>query len=247
MIEPNLHNNMNKVPIIRKNRYKDYLGNGVIGGFFVGLVFFSFLLIKNPFLYSLKAGLVAWLFMIVIFMGIGFTSEEYFKRKAIIRKLQSNKYSFLHDNGFIVHEDLFLEGVYSNYHFRVLPVPDRQGKISGIKYDIIHAFYSFDSDSNDKRKEKNLSGEYFIGDLLFANHCVGYVPKDWEKPDFKDNFEGLISILKRENLKPLTISDWESTFGKKLNEEDEIEKKSRTRQLLKIGKLDIKIIKPAKR
>jgi hypothetical protein len=238
---------MNNISIIRKNSYKDYLGNAVSGGFIIGLISFFISLTSNSALTSLGFGLAWWFVVIVAFMGIGFTSEEYFKRKTMIRKLQSDKYSFLHANGFILHEDFYFDGVYNSYHIRVLPVINWQGKKMGIKYDVIHAFYSFGTNSNEVEREKKLSGEYFIGDLLFANHCVGYVPKDWEKPDFKENLEGLISILKRENLKPLTNEDWESTFGIKLKEEEAIEEKSRTKQILKIGKLDIKIIKPQKK
>jgi hypothetical protein len=61
-----------------------------------------------------------------------------------------------------------------------------------------------------------LTGNYFLGELFFQNHCVGYIPKDWKNPDFKNNLDGLISILIREDLKPFSKENWENTFGKEL-------------------------------
>lgn len=58
-----------------------------------------------------------------------------------------------------------------------------------------------------------MSGEYNFGDVHFENHCAGFVPKDWENPDFKANFDALITIFEREGLLPITKDDWESTFG----------------------------------
>jgi hypothetical protein len=57
----------------------------------------------------------------------------------------------------------------------------------------------------------------------------------------------LISIFKRENLIPLMKEDWENTFGDKLKKAKDEEEKAKTKQLLKIGKLDIKYKKPDKK
>ena len=112
-----------------------------------------------------------------------------------------------------------------------------------IEYDIIEAYYTFGLEK-DEKKEENLSGVYFLGELHFSNHCVGYYPKDWRNPDFKENLDGLISILKRENLKPFSKEDWDNSFGKKLKEQNEKDEKDRTKQVIKIGKLlDVKYIK----
>ena len=112
-----------------------------------------------------------------------------------------------------------------------------------IEYDIIEAFYTLDLENSEEREE-HLTGNYFLGELHFSNHCVGYLPKDWRNPDFKNNLDGLISILKRENLKPFSKEDWENSFGKKLKEQQEKDKKARTKQVVKMGKLlDIKYIK----
>lgn len=145
-----------------------------------------------------------------------------------------------------MHQDLYFEGIYKDYHFRVLPMTEWQERKKDIEYVIIEAFYTFDKGQIDSEKEKNLSGNYFLGQLHFANHCVGFVPKDWELPNFKENFDGLIGILKREKLMPFSRLEWEEIFGKKLKEEEIKEEKSRTKQILKIGKLDLKYVKPKK-
>lgn len=235
---------MNKIPIIRKGSYKDYLNNSIGGGFILGLLFFLISLPTNSVINSMWIGLSLWVGVIILFIGVGFTSEEYFKRKQKIKKLYSDKYAFLDKNAFVLHQDLYFEGIYKDYHFRVLPMTEWQERKKDIEYVIIEAFYTFDKGQIDSEKEKNLSGNYFLGQLHFANHCVGFVPKDWELPNFKENFDGLIGILKREKLMPFSRLEWEEIFGKKLKEEEIKEEKSRTKQILKIGKLDLKYVKP---
>jgi hypothetical protein len=235
---------MNKIQIIRKGRYKEYLGTSFLGGLFLGL--FSFLisiLLRNSAIDSIIIGFSLWIGVIIFFVGVGFTSEEYFKRKKAIKKLLSAKYSFLDAKSFALHEDLYFEGIYQNYHFRVIPMTKSQKHQKDIEYVIIEAFYKFDTEGDNRKREVNLSGEYLLGQLSFANQCVGFIPKDWEMPNFKENFDGLISILKREKLFPFTNDEWKSTIGKRLQEMEDLETKSRTKQILKIGKLDIRYIK----
>lgn len=238
---------MNKIPIIRKGIYKDYLGSSFLGGLILGL--FSFLLsllLGNSASDSLWIGFSLWIGMIILVIGVGFTSEEYFKRKKEIKKLFSDKYSFLDSISFELHQDLYFDGIYQDYHFRVIPKTKWQERQKDIEYVIIEAFYRFDSDHDGINRETNLSGEYFLGQLHFANQCVGFIPKDWEMPNFKENFDGLISILKREKLFSFPSVEWENTIGKRLKEMDEIETKSRTKQILKIGKLEMKYTKQKK-
>jgi hypothetical protein len=237
---------MNPVPIIRKDSYKNYLANGIAEGFVVGVIFFVLSLLNNSVLKSIYFGFGMWLGIIIIFMGIGFPSEEYFKRKKRIKKLLSEKYSFLNTNRFTLDPDLFFEGIYREYYFRVVPMTSRQQRKKEIDYDIIEAFYSFSKVVNDVDKEKRMTGEYFIGKFYFANNCVEFLPKDWENPHFKENFDGLVGILKAEGLRPIQKNDWEILYGNKLTGIKEDEEKSRTRRILKIGKLDIKYIKPKK-
>ncbi len=238
---------MNEIPIIRKGSYKDYLGSSFLGGLFLGL--FSFLLsllLGNSAIDSLLIGFSLWIGVVIFFTGIGFTSEEYFKRKKEIKKLRSDKYSFLDAKSFLLHQDLYFEGIYQDYHFRVIPKTKWRERQKDIDYVIIEAFYRFDNEGDNIEREANLSGEYFLGQLHFANQCIGFIPKDWEKPNFKENFDGLISILMREKLFPFPIAEWENTIGIRLKEIEDIETKSRTKQILKIGKLEMKYTKQKK-
>lgn len=235
---------MNEIPIIRKGAIKDYWTNGFSGGLIIGILVFLFSLINNSALTSLFLGLFTWIAIIAIWIGIGFTSEEYYKRKRKIRNLTSDKYAFLDKQNFKLHEDLYFEGIYKGFFFRVLPmskwIQKKRGRGNDIEYVVIESFYTFDSDSGDIEREAKMCGDYFIGNVHFGNHCAGFVPKDWNNPDFKENFDGLISIFKRETLIPLMKEDWENTFGKKLMKEKEDDEKAKTKQILKIGKLDIK-------
>jgi hypothetical protein len=238
---------MNKIPIIRKGSYKDYLGSSFLCGLILGL--FSFLLsliLGNSSIDSLWIGFSLWIGVIIFFTGVGFTSEEYFKRKKEIKKLLSDKYSFLDAKSFVLHQDLYFEGIYQDYHFRVIPKTKWQERQKNIEYIIIEAFYRFDTDHDDINREANLSGEYVLGQLYFDNQCVGFIPNDWESPNFKENFDGLISILEREKLFPFPIVEWEKTIGKRLKEMEDIETKYRARQILKIGKLEMKYTKQKK-
>lgn len=237
---------MNEVPVIREGSYRDYLSNGVGGGLIVGILFFLISLIENSAITAMWIGLALWVFIILLFMGIGFPSEEYFKRKKRIKKLNSEKYEFLHGNQFTLHPDLFFEGEYRGYWFRVLPMTKWQPKKKEIEYDIIEAFYTFDDKGKTGEIEHRLSGNYHLGRVIFANHCAGYLPNDWDNPDFKSNFDDLINIFRRYGLEPFSKNDREKLYGKKLEEERTKDVQSRTKQLVKFGKLDIRYIKPEK-
>jgi hypothetical protein len=230
---------MNNIPIIRKGSYKDYLDSSVRVGLFVGLLYFLASLPIDSAIDSLWSGFYVWIG--ILFLGaIGFIIEEYFVRKKKIKKLYSNKFSFLDAKSFVLNQDLYFEGIYQNYHFRVVPMTKWQKRKKNIEYVVIEAFYRFESDNDDNKREMNLRGEYFLGHLNFANQCVGFIPKDWELPNFKENFDGLIGILKRNKLVPFSKVEWENTIGKRLKEVKELETKSRTKQILKIGKLEFK-------
>ena len=72
---------MNKVSIIRKGSIKPYWSNGCGGGLMIGILFFLLSLIYNSVLTSLYIGVGIWIGIIVIWIGLGFTSEEYYKRR----------------------------------------------------------------------------------------------------------------------------------------------------------------------
>ena len=102
---------MNEIPVIRKGSIKDYWSNGFSGGLIFGILVFLISLIDNSARISLYFGLMTWIGIILIFIGIGFTSEEYFIRKKKIKNLTSGKYDFLDKNNFTLHPDLYFEGI----------------------------------------------------------------------------------------------------------------------------------------
>ena len=209
---------MNKVPIIRKGTFKDYWNNGYKGGLYFGVFTFLFSLINNNVLKSFYFGISVFIGVIVMFAVVGFMSEEYFQRKMKIKKLSSEKYAFLKTNNFVLHEDLYFEGVYRDFSFSVFPVEEwiktskRNTRGKHVEYLIIESYYLFEQDFIDSKREINLCGEYSIGEIKFMNHCASFIPYDFDKPNFKDNFEALISIFRREKLKPLSKLDWETAF-----------------------------------
>jgi len=208
---------MNKIRIMRKGAIKDYLVKGFYGGLISGLLAFIVSLINSSFEKTLLIGSLAWIGILILFVGIVFIHKEYFERKKEIRKLNSSKYTFLDINKFKMDQNLCFEGKYKEFWFRVIPISKRGKNGNGFDYDIITAFYTYINDSQENKKEYNLHGkyEYFLGRLDFHNHSVTFVPNDWKSPDFKSNFEGLISILKREKLLPISIDDWENLYGEK--------------------------------
>ena len=235
---------MNEVPIIRKGSYKAYLGSSVLGGFLAGFLFFLISLPSTLAITAFWIGFALWIGIILVYMGIGFPSEEYFKRKRKIIKLHSGKYAFLEECDFELHEDLYFTGTYKYFYFRVIPMTKWQQGKKEIEYDVIEAYYTYNADKENPDFENGISGTYAVGELLFVNHCVGYLPKDWMKPDFKDNFDGLISIFKRLNLEPLAKNVWDKEIGERLMQIKKDGEESRTVHLLKIGKIiDVKYTK----
>lgn len=233
---------MNEVPIVREESIKSFSSQIFISGLISGIILFLVSLLSNDFRTSLIFGLFGIILGIIIPFMI-FVFEEYYTRKKIIKGLNSSRYSFLDENNFILHPDLYFEGKYKDFWFRVIPMTKRQKREKELKYDIIEAFYDFSSDEFDGKKEQDMSGKYFIGELNFLNCCVGFIPKDWTNPNFKDNFDSIVNIFNRENLKPISKDEWDSIYGKRIEEQKINEERARTKLILKIGKLEIKHIK----
>lgn len=235
---------MNKVPIIRKNSYRDYLGTSTLGGFLLALIFGLVAFLNNQSIVALYIGLIIWLLTIFIYMGIGFPSEEYFKRKKRIVNLQSEKYKFLYDIGFQLHENLFFEGFYSGYYFRTFPLRKWAPKNFETEYTQYETYYSFDAT---KINEQELNEKYSKEDVFFTNRVVSFIPKNWNCIDFEKDMNRLVRVLNQENLVPCSKNEWNNEVGLRLKREKELELESRTIHLIKIGKvIDIKIIKAEK-
>lgn len=144
------------------------------------------------------------------------TIEWSFRRKRL-KYLYSKRYSFLDQYGFSLNENLYFEGIYKNYYILINPVISNQKDQKSVEFDIISAFYQ--SESLSAEKEEYLCGEYFIGELYFENQCVSYIPKDWQTPDFLENLDQIVQILKRERLEPISKEDWNEQNLKNLVDE----------------------------
>jgi hypothetical protein len=239
---------MNKVSVIRKERVKSYLLKGLVDGFLIGILVFLITLVKYSALNSLYFGLISWGGVILIWMGIVFTSKEYFKRKKKIKKLTSDTFAFLYEHDFVLDDCLHFEGIYKGYFFRVFHKIEWLGGELGIwdfmEYVTIESFYT--SDSLDDEREAKMCGMNFLGNVKAGYNCITLLPRDCQNPDFKKDFDGLISILKREKLAPISEEDWNNTAGKKLKQDRKDAKKARTKLILKIGRMNIEYIKPDK-
>lgn len=235
---------MNTVPIIRKGSIKDYWSNGLVGGILIGGIVFLISIMDTRFPLALLNGLIAFIAIIFLFIGVGFLSEEYFLRKRKIKTLSSKKYDFLDANNFRLHQDLYFEGWYNGFWFRIIPTefPKSRGEVW--VYEVIEAYYQISADEQETEKiEEYLTGNYFLGEIYFSNHRAAFIPRDWQNPDLKENLDGLVSIFKSEKLEPLSKTTWEATWGQKLIEESLKDEQSRTKQIIKFWKLDIKYIK----
>ena len=82
-------------------------------------------------------------------------------------------------------------------------------KSRNIPYDIVDAFYFPNNGEISSQKEEQMSNEYYFGNLFFKNCRVAVIPKDTkEKPDFHEILDGLVNVLQREDLNPISPKDW---------------------------------------
>jgi hypothetical protein len=201
---------MNKVPIIRKGTIKSYLKPGVISGIIFGII--GFIVNIDNLKTALIGGVVFFITMLFIF-ALGFFSEEYFKRKCQLNKMYSQKFIFLLENGFTIHSNLYFEGRYSDYFFYVFPMTKIFRRKKNIDYVVIETYYTSNNEQKEIiKKEELLSSNYFIGSLVFNNHCVGLIPTDYESLDFKECFDNIIRIMRQENFYPISKNDWEKLY-----------------------------------
>ena len=197
---------MNKVPIIRKGVYKDYRKPAINGGMFFAVATLLFSVANNNIWISFAYAFGVWAFIIFIF-GIGFLGEEYFNRKKRIKYLHSPLFDFLHQQQFTLSEDFVFTGTYKDYRFTILPIrhPIRVSKNRIKHFELIHIItpYTFPENiTNPEQREHDLTDIYHMGHVIFSNGVAELVLKDLNDVNFKECFDGLIHLLKREGLKP---------------------------------------------
>jgi Ca2+/Na+ antiporter len=185
-----------------------YFNNGFYGGMYLGILVFIFNLIHS-FKLALVGGLGLWLFILLLYLFVIYPIYEIYKPRQLSKRMNSRKYSFLHQNNFEIVDGLCLRGVYKSYLFSVFPCEKVERKKRNIRYDVIVCHYSFGEKGQEKawytQKENEMCGSYVFGNLIFASGSVSYIPYGYENVDFQGNFEALVSVLKRENLDPTDL------------------------------------------
>jgi hypothetical protein len=193
---------MKNITTIRFEKIIEYLISGIKAGIVIGLIFSLLSLFYFTSIEAIQIGLLGMIIVLCLHFSFGIIAKEYLKRKKQIRRLLSDKYKFLRKHNFRILNELVYVGEYNGYHFRILPM--RYPQQPNYEYDIIETYYNTD----DAEKEASLCGEYYIGRINFNENVAGCLPKNWKNPNFKENFEELIHIMDRENLKPISRDNW---------------------------------------
>lgn len=187
--------------------------NVVFIGGIITIVLFLLFTINNSIEIAFWGALSVWLLYALIFFLVIF-NEEYYKPRQIIKRLNSGVYTFFDKAGFEITENLTLKGNYRGFDIILYPQTMYKQKQKNVTYDIIETFYTVDEEADLKKKEKNMGGKYNIGELIFQNQTVSFIPRKWNNLDFEDVIEEFINILNREELKPLSKKDWDEQIGK---------------------------------
>lgn len=235
--------NIHTMRILRKEKVMEYLIPGTFGGFVLGMIFFFISLFENSLTDSLKTGFVIWIVIILLYTSVGFFSEEWYRRKKKLKKfLKYKKYRNLFDLGLKINDDLEFVGNINNYNIRFYL---HEKYLKPNKYidkhfiDIYCIPKSFDNFQNILDKIKNISG--------IENAVWGYGIFSIGYKENANNFifplDLILKYLTEESIIPLSKPDWESSFKKEIISKREREEKARTKQVIKIGKLDIKYVK----
>jgi hypothetical protein len=181
--------------ILQKKILHSAILDGIIGVFVLGILS----IITGSTIAS--ATIEGILFVIIIFFSIFLTRKITWKRE--VKKLQSKKYKGLSELGFMLSDNLFYEGVYNEFLIRIIPSTIKEKNDREVEYDVIQVFYQSKSDGTNIDYEAE-EIEYHLGNLSFFDNCVCFVPKDFLKPNFKYNLDGIVNILKREEYKQIS-------------------------------------------
>jgi len=135
--------------------------------------------------------------------------------KKRIPPLDGAPYKFLYENEFTLNDTHSFDGVYKDFHISVKPDED----ILLGKHNIIECYFDSPYDQFDY---ESLSGEYYFGFLDFYSNSVLCMGWNRAEPDFEKIFDGLITLMKREKLIPLSRADWEVSYQEMTEAEAEL-------------------------
>lgn len=233
---------MGKFHLIRKGKFLDYLIPGMFGGFILGLMYFLFSLLQNSYTESLKIGFTVWFGILLFYTTVGFGSEEWYLRKKKFKKLHNDKYQSFLALGFKINDDLNLVGKIDGFTLKFYLnekyiKPKKQ--IDNHAVDIYCFPENFDSFRNVIDRISKISGiedaawGYGIFSIWFSDDTANFITP------IKLALEYLMAFP----VMPLSLDDWEKSFKNEQLAQNQAEEKNRTKQILKIGKLDIKYVK----
>lgn len=233
---------MDNIEKIKSGTYKDYLGNAIFGGLILGIIFFLINLIENNFLTALYRGLGTSFTIVTLLFTFGYIHQEWYLRRKRIRLLKSDKYSDLQKIGLSLNNDLDYVGYIDNFFIRFMTTEKWTKKNSIISHSI--DIYSNPTNFDqlriliDKVKEMPNIRNAAWGYGIFTT----YFSEDTQR--FDDLVTKIISTLGDYHLQPIKMSSWENSFGNELSQTIHEKENQKTKQILKIGKLDIKYKKP---
>ncbi|WP_353124106.1 hypothetical protein [Dysgonomonas capnocytophagoides] len=172
------------------------------GGIFF-IVMFLLTLVDSSIQKSLVVTLIFWLLLVLIF-SIVIIKEEYIEPRRKLKHLNKRKYDFLYQNGFKRTEQLTIKGIYKEFIIIVHPKEMERLKRKNIRFDIIEILYQFgEGELRDYSKAENeMSGLYHVGNVEFIEGSAYFIPPQYTEPKFEEILFDLISIMKREDLKP---------------------------------------------
>lgn len=157
---------------------------------------------------SVALGIVTFIFIITILVYlIKIYRAEYYWEIIKLKRMESERYTFFDKQNFYISKVLDLRGEYKTFYFIITPCTLFQ-KRKRIDYDVITTYYSMDYSGDTRKREEQLSGEYNVGDLIFSNNLVGFIPKDFVKPDYEDVLNSFVYILQREKLLPISEKEY---------------------------------------
>jgi hypothetical protein len=233
---------MDTIEKIKSGAYKDYLGNAIFGGLIIGIIFFLLILTENNFLTALYRGFGTSFSIVTLLFTFGYFHQEWYLRRQRIKLLKSDNYSGLQKIGLTLNNDLDYTGYVDHYFSRFMTNKKWVMKSSIISHsiDIYSNPTNFDQlrilieKVKTMRNIKNAAWGYGIFSAYFT--------EDTQR--FDELVSEIIAILKEYNLQPIEMTAWENSFGNDLRKTIREKENQKTKQILKIGKLDIKYKKP---
>jgi len=235
-----------KIQTIKSGAYKEYLGNALFWSIVLGLIFFLFNLIENDFVTSLVRGFTDSFLIVLILLTLGFFHKEWYLRKKKIKLLKSDKYSALNSIGLTLNNDLDYTGHINKYFVRFMTTEKRQTKK---KSDIFNTVDIYTNPLDYSRLAQFINKIKSMAEIKDAAWGYGILSIYFEKQaeNFPEILLFIVMAFEEYGVEPIETKVWNSSFGFDLHKSLKDMDESQSKQILKIGKFDIRYKKPAAR